>query len=384
VHVQALSERASHVYQIRLVGKGQLGTLTPCFQASKAGETRNQFQKRVARVLAYPNTYECLIATDTADCPLALVVFDRTSPRLLELPVFRLTKHAIAPTMARHLLLKAVSVSASEGRTITSITDPFLGDTTVQALLENSFVDLHAKWIKINLPVKETASELATRLSELVPSSAEEYKCCLDLSRKMGEAGARHDLHALIKLERALWPAKVADAEIPAFIIPIEPQWAEQLFDEELAAQTLFAAPPRLGLNREAVYYRSSAAAGGLSAPARILWYVSQGKKYQGSMQLRACSYTDEVFVGKPKDLYRQYRRLGVYVWHNVFDLAKRDLNRTIMAIRFRDTELFPSPVSWQAFQEILREQGRPSRIQSPHPIPSNVFLQLYGMGTGR
>jgi hypothetical protein len=72
------------------------------------------------------------------------------------------------------------------------------------------------------------------------------------------------------EIERMLWPAKISDAEIPTFIVPIRATWAQNLFDEGLANQELFGARPELVLKREQVYYRANQPCG-LETPGRIL-----------------------------------------------------------------------------------------------------------------
>ena len=101
-------------------------------------------------------------------------------------------------------------------------------------------------------------------------------------------------------------------------------------------------------------------------------------------MHLRACSYVDEVQVDKPKELFRRYRRLGVYEWKNIFDLANQNVSQEIMAIKFSHTESFSRPIPWETLQQILKVEGCPSRLQSPHRIPSDVFIKLYRKGTNR
>jgi hypothetical protein len=108
------------------------------------------------------------------------------------------------------------------------------------------------------------------------------------------------DLPILLDAEKNLWPLKMKDLDSPAFIVPIRPEWAMHLFDADIASQDLFGGEPSLILNSENVYYRSSSPKI-LSAPGRILWYVSSGSsRYQGSMCIKACSYLDDVEIGKP------------------------------------------------------------------------------------
>ena len=56
--------------------------------------------------------------------------------------------------------------------------------------------------------------------------------------------------------------------------------------------------------------------------PARILWYVSQGDEKEGAMAIKACSRLEEVVVAPAKELYRRFRRLGVYERHDVIKVA--------------------------------------------------------------
>jgi len=87
-------------------------------------------------------------------------------------------------------------------------------------------------------------------------------------------------------------------------------------------------------------------------------------------MSVKACSSLDEIIIGKPKELYKQFRRLGVYEWRNVWELAHKNLDEEIMAIRFSDTERFHTPVSHQE----LKKLGVAGTIQSPRPIKQEVF----------
>ena len=166
--------------------------------------------------------------------------------------------------------------------------------------------------------------------------------------------------------------------------MPIQAHWAHDLFDENLARQTLFGAEAELALSREGVYYRSRWWSGGLEAPGRILWYVSKASRYRGTMHVRACSRLEEVVVDDPKNLYRRFRSLGVFDWNHVFDVASRDVNEKIMALRFSDTELFVTPVSSKRAESILVRTGHQlNNFQSPLRITGKAFAELYALGQG-
>src|SRR5271168_2492508 len=69
-----------------------------------------------------------------------------------------------------------------------------------------------------------------------------------------------------------------------------------------------------------------------LGAPARILWYVSQGHAKRGAKSIKACSRLDSIEVGDAEEIYRRYRRLGVYTRRNVLDAVKGRPSRDLMA----------------------------------------------------
>ena len=103
---------------------------------------------------------------------------------------------------------------------------------------------------------------------------------------------------------------------------------------------------------------------------------------FQGAKQIRASSRLDEVMIGKPKDIFRRFRRLGIYKWEDIFEIAKRDVNADVMALRFSETELFSSPIPWQELQGTLRANNITTQLQSPVTIQHELFEQLYLRGT--
>lgn len=134
-------------------------------------------------------------------------------------------------------------------------------------------------------------------------------------------------------------------------------------------------------MSLENVYYRAARPLI-LSAPGRILWYVSQQKDYPESMQIRACSYLREVLIGSPKNIFNRFRRLGVFAWRDVKQIVNDDLDRPIMGFCFSHTELLSKPISWAHLQEILEEkEGKRSQIQSPLKISTDCFIELYRVG---
>ncbi|MFM7367289.1 MAG: N-acetyltransferase, partial [Sphaerospermopsis kisseleviana] len=132
-----------------------------------------------------------------------------------------------------------------------------------------------------------------------------------------------------------------------------------------------------LAFNREGVYYKAVTHRKLLNAPGRILWYVSQDKSYCGVSSIKACSFIDEVVIGKPKELYQRFQRLGVYKLDDIMKISK-DKNGDIMAIRFSNTELLKYPIPLQKVQEVLDNK---TTLPSPLKIENYHFLQLYRLG---
>ena len=177
--------------------------------------------------------------------------------------------------------------------------------------------------------------------------------------------------------ERRLWPAKFTGTEMPTFMIAIHPTWAAQLFDTNLIDATLFPRNLDLGLSREHVYHRGPGWAGGLRSPARILWYVKGGTHANQVGYLGATSQLAEVVVGAPRPLHRRFARLGAWGEREVFKASAA--NNTVMAIRFRDTELFARPLQLPALRTVYREQGLTFKApQSPRLVPEHMFCLLY------
>jgi hypothetical protein len=259
---------------------------------------------------------------------------------------------------------------------LTLVDDEHLQNEMASALYEFGFFQTSQGWFKISLPVIDRACKIAERLLAFCSHpgvQAERLQQWADLLR---QPEILTDTQMASEQEHLLWPAKIEDASLPTYIVPIRPQWAKELFDETLAGQDLFGRKQELVLNTEGVYYRS--ARGKILAPGRVLWYVSSAREMSGTNRLRACSRLQEVEVGPPKELFRKYRRLGIYEWQQVYETAHRNVNQSIMVLRFSDTESFVKPIHWKQLRDLLVEEGVKSQLQSPVRISNRLFLKVY------
>lgn len=356
------------------------------FQSFNQGESRADFQQQIHRFMAETDKFECSVIVEGENQPLVLVVYDRHKKHELEIPMLRVGDNPLAATITHHLIFQAALTSAREHRQFTRITDHKIQEIVLKVMQKDKFIKVKNGWLRANIGVSETAQNLSQRLEDLAIKFGQEYTFCDQLANNLNTDDAIKDTQTMFDIERFLYPAKIIDADIPTFIIPIKPLWAQQLFDEELANQTLFGSTKiGIALNREAVYYTSKKSLKQLKLGrcGRILWYVSRdnekkGYGYRGISAIRACSRLDEVVIGKPEELYRRFRDLGIFERKNIFDTAAQDPNNVIMAIKFSDTELFKKPVTLPQIQEILENK---TTIPTTLYISKENFSKVYTLG---
>jgi GNAT superfamily N-acetyltransferase len=349
-------------------------------------EKKSKFKEVLQPFLSNPRTFETKIVQSNGQL-LALVIYGRNTQDELEIPIFRLVPNSLSATLARFLVLRIVLDSSLEQRVLTRITQPLLSEELMDALQEHGFILTDNCWIKANISIVDTTTVLASKLTIFSQRLLQAKQYFQELAKIIEEPPATTgNTQRLLNVEKSLWPAKISDIDMPAFMVPIRADWAMQLFDFNIASQDLFGGEPSLLLNVENVYYRAChPSPRNLTAPARILWYVSRGTgNYQGGMSIRACSYLDEIIVDKPKTIFSRFRRLGVYQWPDIFKVANENLDQEIMAFRFSRTEVFNNPLGKDELASIwLAETGQTFHPpQNPRFISNSLFFRLYKMGT--
>jgi hypothetical protein len=85
----------------------------------------------------------------------------------------------------------------------------------------------------------------------------------------------------------------------------------------------------------------------------------------------------EEVVVGKPKEVFKRFSRLGVYQWRDVLAAAGGDINEQLLAFRFAMTERFAHPVSLDDLERL----GVSPPIMSPRRITPEQFAEIYRLG---
>jgi predicted nucleic acid-binding protein len=342
----------------------------------KSHEKKILFQKTIRNSLSLPNQFE-LITISKKDSLLALVIFDRTSQDKLKIPIFRLLNSNLRTTLSKHLLFKSILTSINEERGYIEITEKYLEDDLINAIEEARFIKLDNSWHKLNMKGIFNSENIYSKITQ----NEQINQIISRVNDKIKESKEDTEFIKMYNYERYLSPLKIEDFHIPTYIVPIRPHWAEQLFNDKSKEKlALFEPEYELLLNRENVYYRS-ANPKILSAPSRILWYLSENKVTKEKGSIIATSYIDEIFIDSPKKMFKQFEKLGIYKWKDISDTAGS--NEKIMAFVFSDTELFKKPISLAYVSEVFQKlESKKFMIVAPLKIKTETYLALYKQGT--
>ncbi|MBN4002910.1 N-acetyltransferase [Nostoc sp. LPT] len=362
------------------IHSGDIDSIIDLFLDNPQGEKKSDFRKKIRQLLSNTEQFKCFTVGRQQEKPIALIVYDRSENGELKIPVFRFRDSKLTPTVLRRCIFKCFSTAASEERQFTRISETYLEDITIAALQEDSFIKTEKGWLRANLAIMQNAADISSYIFNICQESGKGYEKYFPFVEILANQELLSKTELMADIERILYPAKIADAEIPTFIIPIQSWFAKDLFDKELASEVLWGSKEEIALKREVVYYCAKRA---MQAPGRILWYVSKsgtGKNSSYTLKaIRACSRLDEIVIGKPKELYRRFRRLGVFNFKDILQIADNDLNKDIMAVKFSDTELFKSPIILEDIKKML---GRNISVQSSSKITTENFKILYNIGT--
>ena len=360
-----------------------IDSLYPLFRHENPAERKGEFERKLRYYFSQPQSFKVEITSQGKSEPHSIVAYDRSQSAMIGIPMIRISKASLSSTVLRYILNKIVVASASEKRPFIQISDSTIRSDVRKGLEESGFSLIEGSWCKFSSHALCMYYDICDHLIESKNHVAQASLLLDGLISALSNAIDRKDPLLFADLERRLWPAKILDANIPNYIVPIRTQWAQNLFDEGLAEKTLWGADKDLILRSENIYYRSNHSFGEICGPARILWYVSYDSKYpEASMQIRACSALDEVIMGRPKDIFRRFQRLGVYEWSDVLRTAGNKLENNIMALRFSNTELLKKPVGLPEIQQILsRGEGKKLVVQSPQRINQKSFARIYQAG---
>lgn len=338
------------------------------------GERVNDFTQALRHCLARPRDTKVQVISDQSGAPVLLGVESRERTGVLSIPILRRSPHPLAGTMLRNFLRACLNAAAIEARNIVVVRERALSSPDADILREFGFISCGDEWAMLTLRAVGNLADIARVVADI------EVEDSLSAAKRaavaaLHEAEQLADTRSTAAIERQLWPAKILGTDVPTFIVAIRPEWAQHFFDVELGSQLLFGLRDDLHLGVEGAYYRS-AENNNLVAPGRVLWYVSKGDGV-GSMSIKACSQLEEVVLGKPKELFRRFQRLGVYEWKDVYGAANNDITTDLVAFRFRMTERFKVPVNMTTLAS-LDIRGP---FMSPRRITEAQFAAIYRAG---
>jgi GNAT superfamily N-acetyltransferase len=335
------------------------------FLDKPAGERRRGFAACLREAAAATPRWERMVIRDNRQRPVALYVVGPGDGELL-VPLLRVQpSFRLADTMARQLLLLLRHRCRQHGLNRIRITDPYLSRSVALAAADDGFFQRGEELLALVIDRRADAARISADLARVGRAIGIDLPT-LQPAPPAGVAAA---------LERALWPAKILDAQLPTFLIPIRPTWSSELFG---VPRGLFPRPALLGISREHVYYRSPRPRVE-TAPARLLWYVSgQRGRHAGVAAVIGCSRLEEVVVDDPQTLYARFHHLGVWQSQQIRQAARG--GRTL-ALRFFDTEVFPHQVPLRRLRELARRFDLPLVLQSPQQLPNELFAAIYEKG---
>ena len=354
------------------------------FQATEKGEKRGVFRAKLRQYLANPDDFEVMIISDAEDNQLALLGFSWTNDQKLEIGIMRIKRGILSIILNRYLVQHALFAARDRGINGVFCSEKYLGKEAIAAFEDAYFLRMeNGNWRKELVDGVCSVFDLLETIKNRSNHSKflKKYYSDIEMLAKKGWYNGIYSKYVLI--EDRLWPLKLNDANIPCYIVPIEPRWALHLIDPDLAKQTLFGAAKELALRCEGVYYRSAKVFPRIKAPSCVLWYVSQDKRYNGTSAIRAYSRIEQVVIGGPKELFPKFNRLGVFLWRHVYRKANYDINNKIQAIRFSSTEPFKKPIGRKEMLKILHSVDIKTQLQSPIKVPRNILVKLYSIGLG-
>lgn len=346
-----------------------------CFQRHELGETKSQFLTKLRTALQDPINNDCYIIKKSDNDLMGMLCYVRKGNGEFEVPLVRAAKNDLEYTIIHYLAFKATVDSCSSSNILTKITDKYICNDVKNILYKNSFTKFDNSIVRLNVNYAGTAYDIARYIREFNVNN----KYMSDIVSRLEDINLS-DKEISWGIEKLIWPGKILDANIDNYIISIKPGWARELFDHDLSSSDLFGSSLDLALNVEGAYYRAVKNSGGLSGASRILWYVSSDAKYK-SYGIKACSQLEDVIIAKPKEAYKEFRRFGVYEWENIYNLANDDVEKEVMVLRFKNTEVFKKPISYDAVRDIFKRNETGVQLLSPTKISTDIFNEIYSLG---
>jgi len=348
-----------------------------CWLLPGAVEKKYQLREKITNVISdIKNGIFKILRNAEGNCIAYFAL--RFSENHASIPLLRILKGKISDILLQQILREIISLSNNNNAPVIILEDDLRETTDEEVLQSIGFEKIEGKWTKVICNGLINSRETIKDHPYL-----KRYWNTEAILAKLSDMNDQDRNIMLLQIERKLSPVKFSDIKIPTYIVPIKANWAGELFDHYISGQNLFGAKPELSWNRENVYYRSVNPVSE-SAPARILWYVSEDpNSISGRCKcIVACSYLDEVHIGPAKILFKKFKNYGIYQWHDILRLTTNAPEKEIKVLKFIDTNVFHSPVSLRRVHEVLANFGRPpNTFASPLQVSHQIFNEIYRIG---
>ena len=320
-------------------------------------EKHGSFTERLNAFLARPDCYECalldirgdiaafrILATHELDCvtsPFTGVAYNHDR-KLIQ-------RFVVADTIAKGI---------STGRSLIKFEKDGVSLNLISTLLDMGFVAHQDTFIRFTIPHCITREQVMSGLTLRAPQIRDTFRSMND-----------------IELEQCCSPLSIPNSR-STFMVPIKPDYAMSLFDSCRAGQDLFGGNSDVLLRWENVYYRKATHVKMMKAPGRILWYVSSPEK-----EIVAVSLLDTVAIDTPKQLFRSFRKFGIFDWRELYQLCDGDVSTYLMALRFSHTFQFRHRIPLDELRTIFKEHERIPVLQSPSRISTEICKAIFERG---
>ena len=324
----------------------------------KYQERKGKFIEKLESLIVQTDRYECEVLRSEDDI-LALRVLTNGSNEILTSPLARVATSTDRSLFGRFLIADTVSKAVEKSIEMVKFETSALTPSLVPELLEMGFTEHNNSFVRFCFPRYLNRKEALSLISQLCPKSASKYQDMPNL-----------------ELERRCSPLVLDSMDHNYFLIPIRPDYAMGLIDRHQSAQDLFGGDPNVLLRWDNVYYRSKNRHKMLTAPGRILWYVSGKRK-----EIIAVSCLDDVVIGTPKDLFRKFKKIGILKWRDLYEMCDGDLSKELMVLKFSHTFLFQKPVSLADVRGVYAKKNVGLSLQSPSKLLPEIFHELLYKG---
>lgn len=350
-----------------------------CNTVTFAGENRTR--KKLRSYIACREKYDSIVVRHNGKSIAIYVITKNVGPRIIECFVVDEKYKSLQwqNTLARHLVMRLIKQACAENHNIIIFNKNLMSTPMLSAFGNYGFIESGGICIKLSIKGCLSRCEVENKVAEIIAKLSNIFINVSD-KEKLIETISQTDN---MELERILWPVKIAETNINCYIVPIQPDYAIQLFDEQLMQTYPMLFPlerTEAALSVENVYFRSPKPSI-CKAPARIMWYISNDKfnRFSGVSSIRAVSYLADSNVGAAKELYRKYQRFGVLAWSSIMKITNNDPNGNVSAMTFGLTEQFASPLPYASIVDIIeRKTGKRPTFQSPYQIDQEVFNKIY------